>query len=56
MAAHEVVETGDEWAACRCGEVFRAASYDKARLDHVRHALALRHDVLPEGNDEEVPF
>lgn len=53
MSAHEVIETGENRAVCRCGEVFEATSYDKARLDHVRHALANRHD---DRDGDEVPF
>lgn len=53
--AHDVVSTGDLRAVCRCGEVFEADTYERARIDHVRHALKHRHDTLP-VEDEDVPF
>lgn len=51
---HEVVATGETSATCRCGEVFHAATYQLARLDHVRHAFEYRHDPIVE--EEEIPF
>lgn len=56
MTAHDVIQTGDNRAVCRCGEVFTGTTYDKARIDHVRHALAHRHDAPPPADDDGVPF
>lgn len=55
MTAHEVVSTGELRAVCRCGEVFEAVSYERARIDHCRHALQHRGDVV-QVEDEDVPF
>lgn len=55
-AAHEVIQTTETSAVCRCGEVFESESYHRARIDHVRHALANRHDVLDTPDDDEEPF
>lgn len=56
MNAHEVVENGPTHAVCRCGEKFEADSFDRARLDHVRHALANRTDDEDDTPAEEEPF
>lgn len=55
MNAHDVIGKGERSATCRCGEVFHAETYQRARLDHVRHSFEHRHDALPDDEDPE-PF
>jgi hypothetical protein len=54
VTAHDVIDKGDRSATCRCGEVFHAETYQRARLDHVRHAFENRHDTPPP--EEPDPF